>query len=623
MDLIYMNEKHEDVGVLSGYLLDLAYGKDENNFECTVDIDNHVCREKYMLYIDGTEYGGIIDVISPDTDKKEIVYSGRTWHGVLEKKIIYPDPGYEYFEVAGDANKILEELIIRLDLNDIFAVEESESDIDIALYRFVHVQAYSGIRDMLAQYDGKLRMKWTGNKIVLSAVPIIDYSQDEQFDSSQITFKLTKNYRPVNHVICTGTEGDERYTIHLYADEGGGIIPYATADKPVQDSDYILFHQNQQLFGIDEVSELYDAGNISGTENYVRLSQEPSDWAKNYTSYYQSFLEDDGRVKYKQVESQETKAYVVQTKMPNDWGWNYETYYTKNEPDNPDDEPSYSAVKSAEVYGYWAIGKPSDWAKNYKYYYMLDESGKYKRVASEIKKTYSKLLKKPSDWSKNYKDYYIHFTDGTSYEYRNVSGVSKEKYAVQTMKPSDWAKNFGNYYKRKSGGSGYETVSGTGKNKKTAPSWRAKRYYTKITYSVAPPWDAGKYYSLSETEVAPAWENGKYYERTTEKTTPDWETGKYYTEIVEDHPPIWWPWIYQKQVIDHYEKLVHGGLDIIRSSMDADKIEISVAPDKSYDIGDIVGAKEQVTGVEVWKPVTKKIVTINKDGEQVQYEIGW
>ena len=103
MDLIYMNEKHEDVGVLSGYLLDLAYGKDENNFECTVDIDNHVCREKYMLYIDGTEYGGIIDVISPDTDKKEIVYSGRTWHGVLEKKIIYPDPGYEYFEVAGDA----------------------------------------------------------------------------------------------------------------------------------------------------------------------------------------------------------------------------------------------------------------------------------------------------------------------------------------------------------------------------------------------------------------------------------------------------------------------------------------------------------------------------------------
>ena len=39
MDLIYTNENREDVGVLFGYSFDLAFGIDENDFECKLSVE--------------------------------------------------------------------------------------------------------------------------------------------------------------------------------------------------------------------------------------------------------------------------------------------------------------------------------------------------------------------------------------------------------------------------------------------------------------------------------------------------------------------------------------------------------------------------------------------------------
>lgn len=90
MDLIHMNENKEDVGVLQDYTFDLAFGKDENDFECKIISSNHCCEKGFFLYYEGSEYGGIIDDIGGDTDTDEITYSGRTWHGILNKKVIEP-----------------------------------------------------------------------------------------------------------------------------------------------------------------------------------------------------------------------------------------------------------------------------------------------------------------------------------------------------------------------------------------------------------------------------------------------------------------------------------------------------------------------------------------------------
>ena len=90
MDLIYMNSSKEDLGVLLDYEMDMAFGSGENDFEAKLQAKSHCCKEGYFLYMDGTEYGGIVDNIMSDTANNEVVYSGRTWHGILGSKVILP-----------------------------------------------------------------------------------------------------------------------------------------------------------------------------------------------------------------------------------------------------------------------------------------------------------------------------------------------------------------------------------------------------------------------------------------------------------------------------------------------------------------------------------------------------
>ena len=51
MDLIYTNAQREDLGVLLDYEMDLAFGQDENNFECTIASASHCCEAGSYLYM--------------------------------------------------------------------------------------------------------------------------------------------------------------------------------------------------------------------------------------------------------------------------------------------------------------------------------------------------------------------------------------------------------------------------------------------------------------------------------------------------------------------------------------------------------------------------------------------
>ena len=45
MDLIYADKNRKDIGVLMSYTLDMAYGRDENDFVLTLDADSHCCHD--------------------------------------------------------------------------------------------------------------------------------------------------------------------------------------------------------------------------------------------------------------------------------------------------------------------------------------------------------------------------------------------------------------------------------------------------------------------------------------------------------------------------------------------------------------------------------------------------
>ena len=59
MDLIYTNADLVDQGVLQDCMLDLAFGADENDFELEVPAEGVTLEAGALLYIEGTEYGGM------------------------------------------------------------------------------------------------------------------------------------------------------------------------------------------------------------------------------------------------------------------------------------------------------------------------------------------------------------------------------------------------------------------------------------------------------------------------------------------------------------------------------------------------------------------------------------
>lgn len=250
MDLIYMNSAKEDEGVMKDFTLDLAFGKDENDFECKIISSNHCCEEDFYLYIEHTEYGGIIDDIGVDTDNDEITYYGRTWHGIMNSKILEPNSGDDYLIVSGEANASLGTLIERMGLSDLFVASTENSGITISNYQMDrYISGYDGIKKMLKAFGAKLNLSFKDGFVELSAKRIIDYSQDDQFDTDQINFQIKKKGNPLNHVICLG-KGDlaEREVIHLYADKDGNIST------------------TQSLAEIQEVATTYDYSNAESSE---------------------------------------------------------------------------------------------------------------------------------------------------------------------------------------------------------------------------------------------------------------------------------------------------------------------------------------------------------------------
>ena len=258
MDLIYTDANREDVGVLLDYQMDLAFGASENNFTVSVSIDNHVCREDYILYIEGMEYGGIVDAIEVDTELQRVTYKGRTFHGLIESKIVCPDAGDDYYIITNtEANAALDTLIERLGLDDLFEASEEDSGITITRYQFWrYIEGYAGIRKMLNKFGAKLHMEWDDGKVILSAVPYVSYD-DEELDSDHVNFTIDQAFNPVNHMICLGQgELKDRMVIHLYCNASGVIS------------------QTQTFTGLEERCEVLDYPNAESEEELIREGEE-------------------------------------------------------------------------------------------------------------------------------------------------------------------------------------------------------------------------------------------------------------------------------------------------------------------------------------------------------------
>lgn len=248
VDLICADENGVPFHATSDCVFDCAWGSGENDFELTL-YDGTVLPDRGLVYVDGTEVGGIVDHMKDElSDGVSVVtYSGRSWHGMLAGKVLQPDSGQDYLKASGPVNQVLSNLLARIGLSDVFKVR-ADSTKTIPMFQFDrYCTAYDGIRRMLAANDLKLMFQEIDGTIWMYAQPVV--AHDDTVDSDLVDFSITKDYRRTNHMIGLG-KGDlrNRLVVHYYADGSGKV-------------------SNTRTFGgRDEIAAVYDYSSAEKNE---------------------------------------------------------------------------------------------------------------------------------------------------------------------------------------------------------------------------------------------------------------------------------------------------------------------------------------------------------------------
>lgn len=242
MVLVVHDSTVGDIREIEEFELDIAFGSDENALKLEARAGD-APEEGQFVFIDGTEYGGVIDQASYEAGREatgSILCKGRTWHGILAGKRLLPDSGSGYLSVSGKAGDALASLIERMGLSGLFSAASDDTSVSYTFDRFV--DGYSGLKAMAKANGRKVAMRRKGGKVEISLPPAVDYAN--KVDSDLLDFTLTSVHRCVNHLVCAGTgELENRAVVHFYADAAGNVS------------------HTQSLFGVDEISALYDYSN--------------------------------------------------------------------------------------------------------------------------------------------------------------------------------------------------------------------------------------------------------------------------------------------------------------------------------------------------------------------------
>lgn len=258
--LIYTNALHVDQGAIQSFEMDMAFGADEQNFEIAFSEPELSGGE--LLYIDGTEYGGIVDSVTHSTETDNTIYKGRTWHGMLAGKIVQPPAGSDYYTLSGDANTCIASLLTKVALTDVLTARSTSSGITVSSYQFDRFcNAYEGLLKMLESADAVLRIERHDGITELWAEARTTITNEA--DSDLMDFTVTNSYRVPNHLVCAG-EGElqQRVVVDLYADASGNVST------------------TQSLTGVNEIAVFYNYNNAD-------LAELTAEGTKELESYQQ------------------------------------------------------------------------------------------------------------------------------------------------------------------------------------------------------------------------------------------------------------------------------------------------------------------------------------------------
>lgn len=670
MDMIYADANFIDQGVLQDYSFDMEYGvgeKDTNTFECKIQkynpamMGDNPLTQDFILYVENTEYGGIIDRIESNTKTGEITLSGRSWHGLLNSFVIEPPTGLAYRSYYGTSSEVLAQMIEDVGLEQFFVVDEDpDDDIIVTNFEVRYEPLYDAMIRMLNFYSGKFKCYYKNGQVHILGVLACNYAVNEEFDSSQVPFKVGITYNNINHMICMGQgNGEKRAIIHLFTDDNGVLQEYKLVDDPIQDSDYILDKSQQVVVGVHEKAYVYDYPNAEITYNYPLLTSQPADWTTEYFRKYYVQGDDDlsGNHTFNLIERVFQDRLHLLLVEPANWRINegYKNYYTVNadctqstpvtalQEGDPECVVSFTPA-GGKVGAFW------DWSYNYQEYYEYNSiSGTYSHVSANRNVKHDNYVgSRPIDWDWNYSHYNTRWWNGIAWVYESVSGVQNTRYDLQSSKPSNWETDDGwkSYYTKSTKviKEKKKTIYKKGdfvtveyavekkmlklKKNHTYPEWATGKFYTEVTWVTPPAFPAGGVWFDTSTDIAPVWENYRYYKRVVDNTPkfklPDPANGFYgYWDLHknEEQIPEFVPNTYHYETEDRLKVLIEYAIQKLAELSNTSTLDIDLELETNYDVGDIVGSIDEVTGIEVNKPILRKTIKIKKDIVAITHEV--
>lgn len=248
---------------------DFEVGDFENSFLITCNRSEwETIYDGSRIYIPNTEYGGLFKRLETDTKNGIVAAGGYTWRGMLQNKTLCPPSGADYATDSGELNAVIGARVAAAFPSLFVGVSES-TDVTVSYQYNRYVSLYDGLKAMLKSVGYKMRIAYdqTTAKVVVDAVPIVDYSSQIEYSSDMnADYSMVLDGTGVNHLICLGQgELRNRTVVHLYMDNNGTIS------------------QTQYYTGVDEVAAVYDYAGAtradliqSGTEqlkNEANLNQ--------------------------------------------------------------------------------------------------------------------------------------------------------------------------------------------------------------------------------------------------------------------------------------------------------------------------------------------------------------
>ena len=200
-----------------------------------------------LVYILGTEYGGIIGEVLTDTTLDYVELKGLSWRGRLAKKVIEPSTGSDYKVVSGELHTVMKSLI-EPEFDGLFVVSQENTGVTVSNFQFDrYCTLYDGLVKMLKSKGYRLKLSFRREQdepgyLYVEAVPIVDYSNRIELSRDcQLNYTMDDKRDGVNHLIVTGKgELQDRNVLHLYVQKNGNI------------------GKTQYFTGLQEIAEVYE-----------------------------------------------------------------------------------------------------------------------------------------------------------------------------------------------------------------------------------------------------------------------------------------------------------------------------------------------------------------------------